>query len=186
MNPNYTEHRFPQIKPHPFSKVRKKRSLCMERVGGGKEEEADAHEQLTDKISCCRYSSHERLPRPLSFSVNFSSMSQKSDYQPLMRLHTHILMNFGIPTAACRMENLYHLCLTFQNMVSCCMQTLWPTRRTVLTYIYASFYLELSIKPELNSKLVPPHAEAGLLAQGIDIHNFQPMSEAELKSKAPR
>lgn len=21
MNPNYTEHRFPQIKPHPFSKV---------------------------------------------------------------------------------------------------------------------------------------------------------------------
>jgi glycogen synthase kinase 3 beta len=31
------------------------------------------------------------------------------------------------------------------------------------------------VKPELNSKLVPEHAKAALLAQGIDMDNFVPL-----------
>ncbi|KAI9225149.1 glycogen synthase kinase [Blastocladiella britannica] len=34
--------------------------------------------------------------------------------------------------------------------------------------------MELSIKPEINRKLVPPHAEEALRAQGIDLNNFVP------------
>ncbi|KAJ3026593.1 UNVERIFIED_CONTAM: regulator of ime2 [Siphonaria sp. JEL0065] len=37
--------------------------------------------------------------------------------------------------------------------------------------------LELSIRPDLNSKLIPPHAEADLLARGIDLEQFQPTPE---------
>ncbi|KAI8907303.1 kinase-like domain-containing protein [Gorgonomyces haynaldii] len=35
--------------------------------------------------------------------------------------------------------------------------------------------LELSIRPDLVRKLVPPHAEPALLAQGIDVNKFQPV-----------
>jgi hypothetical protein len=35
---------------------------------------------------------------------------------------------------------------------------------------------ELSVRPDLNAKLVPPHAEAALLERGIDVNNFQPLS----------
>lgn len=35
MNPNYMEHKFPQIKPHPFSKVREF-SLCQDHDGSPK------------------------------------------------------------------------------------------------------------------------------------------------------
>ena len=35
--------------------------------------------------------------------------------------------------------------------------------------------LELSIRPELLSKLVPAHTEAELRSRGIDVHNFTPI-----------
>ena len=35
---------------------------------------------------------------------------------------------------------------------------------------------ELSVRPDLISKLVPPQAEQPLLDAGIDIKNFQPLS----------
>jgi len=35
--------------------------------------------------------------------------------------------------------------------------------------------LELSIRPDLNRLLVPPHAEPGLRARGIDLDKFQPV-----------
>ena len=35
--------------------------------------------------------------------------------------------------------------------------------------------LELSIRPDLLSKLVPAHAESELLSRGIDVHNFTPI-----------
>ncbi|ORZ30277.1 Pkinase-domain-containing protein [Catenaria anguillulae PL171] len=34
--------------------------------------------------------------------------------------------------------------------------------------------MELSIRPDLNKKLVPPHAEEALRAKGIDLNNFTP------------
>jgi glycogen synthase kinase 3 beta len=36
--------------------------------------------------------------------------------------------------------------------------------------------MELSIRPELNQKLVPSFAEQELLARGIDIHQFTPVA----------
>ncbi|KAI9207377.1 kinase-like domain-containing protein [Polychytrium aggregatum] len=36
--------------------------------------------------------------------------------------------------------------------------------------------LELSIRPDLNRQLVPPHAEAALRARGIDLDQFQPIT----------
>ncbi|CAO3667492.1 unnamed protein product [Rhizopus microsporus] len=40
---------------------------------------------------------------------------------------------------------------------------------------------ELSIRPDLIRRLVPPHAEPELLSRGIDIHNFEPIPLEQLK-----
>ncbi|KAL1929935.1 hypothetical protein VTP01DRAFT_1089, partial [Rhizomucor pusillus] len=40
---------------------------------------------------------------------------------------------------------------------------------------------ELSIRPDLVPRLVPPQCEQELLARGIDVHNFQPLSAEQLK-----
>jgi glycogen synthase kinase 3 beta len=42
--------------------------------------------------------------------------------------------------------------------------------------------LELSMAPELNSRLVPPHARAALEAKGLDIDNFTPISQEEMRA----
>jgi glycogen synthase kinase 3 beta len=39
---------------------------------------------------------------------------------------------------------------------------------------------ELSIAPELNAQLVPPHARPALEAQGLDINNLKPLSKEEM------
>ncbi|KAJ3295166.1 regulator of ime2 [Rhizoclosmatium sp. JEL0117] len=39
--------------------------------------------------------------------------------------------------------------------------------------------LELSIRPVLNSKLIPPHAEQALMARGIDLDKFRPSSQED-------
>lgn len=43
--------------------------------------------------------------------------------------------------------------------------------------------LELSIAPELNDKLVPPHVRPALEAQGLDINNFKPLSKEEMMAQ---
>ncbi|KAI8369499.1 kinase-like domain-containing protein [Radiomyces spectabilis] len=40
---------------------------------------------------------------------------------------------------------------------------------------------ELSIRPDLIRRLVPPHAEQELLSRGIDIHHFEPIPSDQLK-----
>lgn len=50
MNPNYMEHKFPQIKPHPFNKVR----FC------------DLHKSSVTKILTCRRSSAKLTPMQLT------------------------------------------------------------------------------------------------------------------------
>lgn len=44
-------------------------------------------------------------------------------------------------------------------------------------------YLELSIAPEQNARLVPPHARKELLSRGIDLENFSAMSQEEMKAQ---
>ncbi len=47
----------------------------------------------------------------------------------------------------------------------------------------ANSYSELSIAPEQNSRLVPPHARKELLSRGIDLENFSAMSQEEMKAQ---
>jgi hypothetical protein len=43
--------------------------------------------------------------------------------------------------------------------------------------------IELSIAPHLNSKLIPPHARAALVARGLDIDNFTPLTKDEMMAR---
>ena len=49
-----------------------------------------------------------------------------------------------------------------------------------MTNISTNKISELSIAPELNEQLVPPHARAALEARGLDINNFKPLSKEEM------
>lgn len=43
--------------------------------------------------------------------------------------------------------------------------------------------VELSIAPEKNIRLVPPHARKELLARGIDLEGFVPLSKDEMMAR---
>ena len=42
---------------------------------------------------------------------------------------------------------------------------------------------ELSIAPEMNSRLVPPHARKALTAKGLDLDNFVPLTKDEMMAR---
>ena len=42
---------------------------------------------------------------------------------------------------------------------------------------------ELSIAPEQNARLVPPHARKELLTRGIDLDSFIPLSQEDMKAQ---
>jgi glycogen synthase kinase 3 beta len=42
---------------------------------------------------------------------------------------------------------------------------------------------ELSIAPQLNSRLVPQHLRAELASRGLDIDNFTPMAKEEMMAR---
>jgi len=42
---------------------------------------------------------------------------------------------------------------------------------------------ELSIAPDMNARLVPPHARKSLKSKGIDLDNFAPMSKDEMMAR---
>ena len=44
-------------------------------------------------------------------------------------------------------------------------------------------HIELSIAPQLNHKLVPPHMQPVLASRGLDIDNFTPLSKSEMIAK---
>lgn len=44
-------------------------------------------------------------------------------------------------------------------------------------------FSELSIAPDLNSQLVPPHQRPILAARGLDIDNFTPMKKSDMMAK---
>ena len=41
---------------------------------------------------------------------------------------------------------------------------------------------ELSIRPDINDRLVPPQARKALLTKGIDLDNFVPLTKEEMKA----
>ena len=44
-------------------------------------------------------------------------------------------------------------------------------------------FSELSIAPDMNVRLVPPHARKALKSKGIDLDNFVPMSKDEMMAR---
>ena len=48
---------------------------------------------------------------------------------------------------------------------------------------FVNAYSELSIAPAQNARLVPPHARKELLSRGIDLDNFTPLSQEDMKAQ---
>lgn len=48
---------------------------------------------------------------------------------------------------------------------------------------FVNSYSELSIAPEQNARLVPPHARKELLAHGIDLDSFTPLSQEDMRAQ---
>ncbi|KAI8381595.1 kinase-like domain-containing protein [Radiomyces spectabilis] len=123
MNPNYTEHRFPQIKPHPLHKLFKSRTP----------------------------------PEAIEF------ISQLLEYAPGKRLSA-----------------IYAMAHPFFDELRDPATRMAENKPLPKLFDFTEH--ELSIKPELKYKLVPPHCFEELLSRGIDIHNFRPMSAAEIRN----
>ena len=122
MNPNYMEHKFPQIKPHPFNKVF----------------------------------------RPRTAPDAISLISKLLEYTPSARL-----------TA---IEAMCHPLFDELKVPDAKMQS-----GKDLPALFDFTREELSIRPDLMSKLVPQHAEEPLLARGIDIRNFTPIPAEDMR-----
>ncbi|KAF9364789.1 regulator of ime2 [Mortierella sp. NVP85] len=116
MNPNYMEHKFPQIKPHPFNRIFRTKTPP---------EALDLISHLLEYTPTKRFSPIEAMVHPFFDEIrkHDTKLSNGKDLPPLF--------NFT--------------------------------------------QLELSIRPDLISLLVPQHAEAELRSRGIDVHNFEPV-----------
>ncbi|KAI9354042.1 kinase-like domain-containing protein [Pilaira anomala] len=123
MNPSYTEHRFPQIKPHPFSKVFRSRTP------------EDAIAFITKTLQ------YEPLKRLTAFQALADPF-----FDELRDPNVRMMNGKELP-------NLFDF-----------------SRH------------ELSIQPDLIPKIVPPHYESILLSNGVDIHNFTPMTTQEMRN----
>jgi len=122
MNPNYMEHKFPQIKPHPFQKVFRPRTTP---------ESIDLVSKLLEYTPTARLSAIEAMTHHL-----FDELRQENT----------------------RMPNGKELPRLFDFTKE-----------------------ELSIRPDLNHKLIPSHAESKLRERGINLDNFVPIPLEELK-----
>jgi glycogen synthase kinase 3 beta len=126
MNPNYMEHKFPQIKPHPFSKVFRKASP----------DAIDLISHLLEYSPGARFSAVEVLCHPF-----FDELRDPTTVLPDSR-------NPGSPSRP-------------------------------LPPLFNFSKLELSVAPQLNSKLVPPHARSTL---GFDLDRFVPLRPEEIRA----
>ncbi|KAG9118960.1 regulator of ime2 [Ceratobasidium sp. 392] len=122
MNPNYMEHKFPQIKPHPFSKVFRPRTSA---------DSLDLVARLLEYTPTARLSAIEAMCHPLFNELRLETTSMPSGRE---------------------MPRLFDF-----------------TKE------------ELSIRPDLNSTLVPAWREAELRSRSIDIHNFTPIPLEQLR-----
>ncbi|KAF8416512.1 kinase-like domain-containing protein [Tirmania nivea] len=130
MNPNYMEHKFPQIKPHPFSKVFRKASP----------DAIDLISKLLEYTPTQRLSAVEAMCHPFFDELR----------DPNTRLPDSRNVNGPIRDLPPLFDFTRH---------------------------------ELSVAPQLNDRLVPPHARAALAARGIDLNNFVPMTKEEMIAK---
>ncbi|KAG6334931.1 hypothetical protein ID866_4148 [Astraeus odoratus] len=122
MNPNYMEHKFPQIKPHPFNKVFRPRTAP---------EAIDLVQRLLEYTPTARLSAVEAMIHPFfdELRAEGAKMPNGKDFPPLFDF----------------------------------------TRE------------ELSVRPDLNRQLVPPHCEAELRSRSIVLDTFEPIPLEQLR-----
>ncbi|KAH8689693.1 putative glycogen synthase kinase [Talaromyces proteolyticus] len=129
MNPNYMEHKFPQIKPHPFNKVFRR----------APHEAIDLISALLEYTPTQRLRAVEAMCHPF-----FDELRDPNTRLPDSRHPNN------------------------------------PSRDLPSLFDFSRH--ELSMAPELNSRLVPAHARAALEAQGLDIDNFKPIPQEEMRA----
>lgn len=156
MNPNYMEHKFPQIKPHPFNKVFRK---------------ADAN--AIDLIArLLEYTPTERLAA-IDAMVHpfFDELRDPNTKLPDSRHGTGQLRDLPALFDFSRHGRTLLLRSTCGPFPKECRHAdhMSPT--------------ELSIAPHLNHQLVPPHMVPELAKRGLDIDNFTPMTKQEMMAK---
>ena len=161
MNPNYMEHKFPQIKPHPFNKV-------------FAEIEAKAANSSNNVYKVFRKATQDAI----------DLIAALLEYTPTQRLSAIDAMvhpffdELRDPT--CRFPDSRH-----QGGASKDLPELFNfTKHGRTSYLMYStcidVKIELSIEPRLNAKLIPDHHRKALLSKGLDIDNFQPLSKDEM------
>ena len=147
MNPNYMEHKFPQIKPHPFNKVfRKADANAIELIS-----------RLLEYTPTERLSAIDAMVRPF-----FDELRDP---------------NTRLPDSRHPNGQVKDLPPLFDFTRHGRVQRLTLLKRSELTSV------ELSIAPQLNHQLVPPHVRASLASRGLDIDNFTPMPKEEMMAR---
>lgn len=149
MNPNYMEHKFPQIKPHPFNKVfRKADGSAIELIS-----------RLLEYTPTERLSAIDAMIHPF-----FDELRDPSTRLPDSR-HT----NGAIKDLPVLFDFSRHGMLSLSSLI-------------IKGYANMTS-VELSIAPQLNSRLVPQHVRAKLASQGLDIDNFEPLSKEKMMAR---
>jgi len=165
MNPNYMEHKFPQIKPHPFNKVCD--STCTHDLSITHIyqvfRKADAHaidliSKLLEYTPTQRLSAIEAMVHPF-----FNELRDSNTKFPDSR-HANGAMK-ELPVL---FDFTHHgKGLEYVDLILC------------------SYIAELSIAPHLNHELVPPHIRPGLVARGLDFESpdFRPIPKEQMIAK---
>ncbi|KAM9920652.1 hypothetical protein OXX59_007072 [Metschnikowia pulcherrima] len=154
MNPNYTEYKFPQIKPIPLSKIFKKMSIdCINFLAKILEYSPN------ERISCI-----QALADPY-----FDELRQEDTKLPNYR-KLFSQQFYGNSSHNPHQSNAHYQLYSNQ-----------PDSKD-LPELFDFDDRELSMEPELNQKLVPQFAHERLkITRGTGLSDFIPMSEAELK-----
>jgi len=189
MNPNYMEHKFPQIKPHPFNKVCIHPSLghsLLSRTDHyqvfrkAPPEAIDLISALLEYTPTQRLSAIEAMCHPF-----FDELRDPATRLPDSRHHNNPAKDLPALFDFSRHGE-------FPSIVLCRAILLWIINHcfSVLMPLFFPFILlilltipELSIAPQLNEQIVPPHARPALEARGLDINNFKPLSREEMQAQ---
>ncbi|KAF9631347.1 hypothetical protein BFW01_g2209 [Lasiodiplodia theobromae] len=153
MNPNYMEHKFPQIKPHPFNKVGRGRSIGF-------------HVGIFLTLG-----RHQVFRKADPNAIDL--ISKLLEYTPTQRLSA--------------VEAMVHP--FFDELRD--PNTRFPDSRhpngavKELPNLFEFTHHELSIAPQLNTKLVPPHIRPTLVARGLDIESpdFKPLTKDQMMAR---
>jgi hypothetical protein len=85
-------------------------------------------------------------------------------------------MNCELREQRCRTERNFRHYSTFRGKVRGLDDVLSPS-----VALIGSVFAELSVRPDLIHKLVPPHCEETLRLRAVDVHNFKPIPLEQLR-----